>query len=97
MISISYSLSTRHLSYYRTAVLRAHRGYMYRVAEHTSLFIRGVLRGENKSYQHVVMAAQAFDFTIQMLTRDFNKSEKSRQLALHRGTGGEMSGNDVEN
>ncbi len=34
---------------------------MYRAAEHTSLFIRRVLGGENKSYQHVVMAAQAFD------------------------------------
>lgn len=46
---------------------------MYRVAEHTSLFIRGVLGGENKSYQHVVMAAQAFDFAVQhTLTRAFS-------------------------
>lgn len=34
---------------------------MYRAAEHTSLFIRSVLGGENKSYQHMVMAAQGFD------------------------------------
>lgn len=73
MISISYSLSTRHLSYYSTAFLRAHGGYMYRAAEHTSLFIRRVLGGRNKSYQHVVMAAQAFDSALQhMLTRAFS-------------------------
>lgn len=47
---------------------------MYRAAEHTSLFIRRVLRGKNKSYQHVVMAAPAFDFALQcMLTRAFKK------------------------
>ena len=51
---------------------------MYTAAEHTSLFIRGVLGGENKSYQHVVMAAQAFDSVVRwMLTRAFNKPEKS--------------------
>lgn len=51
---------------------------MYTAAEHTSLFIRWVLWGENKSYQHVVMAAQAFDSTKQwMLTRAFNKPERS--------------------
>jgi len=51
---------------------------MYRAAEHTSLFIRRVPGGENKSYQHVVMAAQAFDSVAErMLTRAFNNSERS--------------------
>lgn len=60
---------------------------MYRAAEHTSLFIRRVLGGENKSYQHVVMAAQAFDSAIQwMLTRAFIKPERREQIALHCGT-----------
>lgn len=49
---------------------------MYTAAEHTSLFIRRVLEGKNKSYQHVVMAAQAFHSAVeQMLNRAFNKVE----------------------
>lgn len=37
-----------------------------------------VLGGENKSYQHVVMAAQAFDSAIRrMLTRALIKPERS--------------------
>lgn len=73
MISISYSLSTRHLSYYSTVILGAHGGYMYGAAEHTSLFIRRVLGGNNKSYQRAVMAAQAVQL---MLTTAFNKVER---------------------
>lgn len=41
---------------------------MYRVAEHTPLFIRGVLGGGNKSYQHEVMAAQALDFAARRMS-----------------------------
>lgn len=61
---------------------------MYRAAEHTSLFIRVSPRGENKSYQHVVMAAQAFNSDIQrMLTRPLiSDRELAAGLILEKKT-----------
>lgn len=65
---------------------------MYRVAEHISLFIRGVLGGENKSYQHVVMAAQAFDFAVELMLTSLPSLYWRRAdscIALRNGRGDE--------